>query len=260
MVLTSAEIRSNEFRALTQPSIPSIPATNDELVEMQDYISDILQVMSLSPDTIISAADKAVTDQLDVTTTATVELRITIPDGINSNYFFQVYRSSVAQATGANSFEDIVPSDELQQVYEAFPTPAELQAGEIIIEDVTPDAFRGANLYTNATTGEGILQANEPPPFAKDINRYRNSVFYANTRTNHAMSLNLLGVQQMINDYDNSIIPKITISNGDVTNTYSFITGQQEITEITTVADVADSLNSKYFLIDSVENKFYVLS
>jgi hypothetical protein len=258
VVLTSAEIHYNEFRSLTEPSIPSIPATHDELVEMQDYISDILLVMSLTPDTIISAADKVNTDELDVTTTATVELRITIPDGINSNYFYQVYRSSVAQATGVNSFEDIVPSDELQQVYEAFPTEAELEAGEIIIEDVTPDAFRGANLYTNASTGEGILQANEPPPFAKDINRYRNSVFYANTRTNHAMSLNLLGVQQMISDYDNGDIPKITISNGEVTNTYSFITGQQEITEITTVADVADSLNSKYFLIDSVENQFYV--
>jgi hypothetical protein len=258
VALSSAEIRSNEFRTLTQPSIPSIPPTNDELVEMQDYISDILLVMSQTPDTIISAADKVVTDELDVTTTSTVQLRITIPDGINSDYFFQVYRSSVAQATGANSFEDVIPSDELQQVYEAFPTVAELEAGQIVFEDVTPDAFRGANLYTNASTGEGILQANEPPPFAKDINRYRNSVFYANTRTNHAMSLNLLGVQQMINDYDLGTIPKITISNGDITNTYSFITGQQEITEITTVADVANSLNSKYFLIDSVENSFYV--
>lgn len=258
VVTSSAEIRYNEFRSLEQPDVPSTPATHDELVEMQDYISDILLVMSLTPSTIISAADKVNTDELDVTTTATVQLRITIPDGINSNYFFQVYRSSVAQATGVNSFEDVVPSDELQQVYEAFPTAAELAAGEIIVEDVTPDAFRGANLYTNASTGEGILQANEPPPFAKDINRYRNSVFYANTRTNHSMSLNLLGVQQMINDFDNSIIPKITISNGEITNTYSFITGQQEITEVTTVADVANSLNSKYFLIDSVENKFYV--
>lgn len=258
VTLTSAEIHYYEFRNLQEPSVPSLPATNDELVEMQDYISDILLVMSLTPDTIISATDKTVTDQLDVTTTSTVELRITIPDGINSNYFFQVYRSPVAQATGANSFEDVIPSDELQQVYEAFPTTEELEAGEITIEDVTPDAFRGANLYTNASTGEGILQANEPPPFAKDINRYRNSVFYANTRTNHSMSLNLLGVQQMIEDYDLGEIPKITISNGDTTNTYSFITGQQEITEIETVADVADSLNSTYFLIDSVENQFYV--
>lgn len=258
VVLASAEIRYNEFRALTQPSSPSIPATNAQLVEQQDYISSILQIISETPTTIVSAADKLITDELDVTTTATVQLRITIPDGIDSDYFFQVYRSSVAQATGANSFEDVIPNDELQQVYEAFPTTAELAASEIIVEDVTPDAFRGANLYINASTGEGILQANEPPPFAKDINRYRNSVFYANTRTNHSLALNLLGVQQMIDDYDLSITPKITISNGDITNTYSFIVGQQEITQITTIADVANSLNSDYFLIDSVDNSYYV--
>lgn len=255
---TSAEIRSNEFRSLTEPLNITLPATNDQLVSMQEYILDILQILSDAPDAIVSASDKTSIDQLDVTTTSTVELRITIPDGIDSKYFYQVYRSPVSQATGVNSFEDLIPSDELQLVYEAYLTPEEIEAGEITIEDVTPDAFRGANLYTNASTGEGILQANEPPPFAKDINRYRNSVFYANTRTNHSMILSLLGVQQMINDYDNSIIPKITISNGDVTNTYSFITGQQEIVEIQTVADVADSLNSKYFLIDSVEESFYV--
>lgn len=258
VTLTSAEIHYNEFRSITQPSEPSLPATNAELIELQDYISDILTAMSLTPATIISAADKVVTDELDVTTTANVELTITVPDGINSNYFYQVYRSPVASATGAASFEDVVPSDELQLVYEAYPTVPELEAREITIVDITPDAFRGANLYTNASTGEGILQANEPPPFAKDINRYRNSVFYANTRTNHSMSLNLLGVQQMIADYDLGTIPKISISNGDVTNTYSFITGQQEIVEITTVADVANSLNSKYFLIDSVDNSYYV--
>lgn len=258
VVLTSAEIRFNEFRSITQPSEPSVPATNDELVEQQTFISEILTIMSLTPDTIISAADKVTTDELDVTTTSTVELTITIPDGIDDNYFFQVYRSSVSQATGAASFEDVVPNDELQLVYEAFPTDAERAAGQIVFEDITPDAFRGANLYTNASTGEGILQANEQPPFAKDINRYKNSVFYANTRTTHSMALNLLGITQMIADFDLGTTPQITISNGEITNTYNFITGQQEITEITTVADVADSLNSKYFLINSVSGAFYV--
>lgn len=258
VVLSSAEIRYNEFRSLTQPSVPSVPVTNAQLVEQQNYLSDILLELSLAPTTIVNSTDATTLGALDVTTTATVQLRITIPDGIDSNYFYQIYRSSVAQATGASNFDDVEPSDELQLVYEAFPTVAELTANEIIVTDITPDAFRGANLYTNASTGEGILQANEPPPFAKDINRYRNSVFYANTRTNHSMQLNLLGVTQMIADYDLGTTPKITTSNGTTTNTYSFITGQQEITSITTVADVANSLNSTYFLIDSVENAYYV--
>jgi predicted RNA-binding protein with TRAM domain len=225
---------------------------------MQEYISDIIDRLSDEPDAIISAADQVSIESLDITTTATVEIDITIPDGVDSRYFFQVYRSSVAQATGAGSFEDVVPSDELQLVYEAYPTPAELAVQEVSFVDSTPDDFRGANLYTNASTGEGILQANDIPPFAKDINRYRNSIFYANTRTLHRMPLNLLGVPRMIEDYDNGDTPKVTITDGETTNTYSFVVGQQEITEIETVADVAGSLNSTFFYIDSVDNKYYV--
>ncbi len=259
VVLTSAEIHSNEFRALTQPSEPSIPATNDELVSQQDYISDILLTLSLAPDTIISASDMLAVDGLDVTTTSTVRLTITIPDGINSNYFYQIYRSSVAQATGANSFDDVVPSDELQQVYEAFPTAEELEDREIVVEDITPDAFRGANLYTNASTGEGILQANDIPPFAKDINRYRNSVFYANTRTLQRMDLNLLGVSALLDAYLFSPEkPTLTIASESSSNTYKLIGGQQAVYNISTSADVANSLDGKYFLLNSLTTQYYV--
>lgn len=258
VTLASPTIRYNEFRSITQPAAPSIPATNQELVDIQTYLEDILVELSAQPVTIISASDMPDIQNLDVTTSSTVRLTITIPQGINSNYFYQVYRSSVSQATGAASFEDVVPSDELQLVYEAFPTPEEIEAGQIVLEDVTPDAFRGANLYTNNSTGEGILQSNDPPPFAKDINRYRNSVFYANTRTVQSTSLNLLGITNMIADFDAGEIPKVTITNGTVTNTYNFITGQQEITEVTTVADVANSLNSKYFLLNSLDTGYYV--
>lgn len=256
--LSSATINWNEYRSIPRPVAPILPASNQSLVDIQGYIEDIIDRLSDEPATIISTADQSFVEVLDVTTTATVNLSITIPNGINSNYFVQVYRSSIAQALGAASFDDVVPSDELQLVYEAFPTPAELEAGQLSFEDVTPDDFRGANLYTNAATGEGILQANDIPPFAKDITRYRNSTFYANTRTQHRLFLSLLGVVQMISDFDNSIVPTVTVSNSNTTNTYRFIVGRQEITEIVTVADVANSLNSKYLLLDSVQTKYYI--
>jgi len=258
VVLASPTVYSNEFRSLTEPDTISSPPTNSELVSLQDYFVEILTLLTDEPTTIVSATDNATLSLLDITTTATVELTITIPDGIDSNYFFQVYRSSVAQATGAASFEDVVPSDELQLVYEAYPTPAELTAREVVVEDVTPDEFRGANLYTNAGTGEGILQANDIPPFAKDINRYRNSVFYANTRTLQRATLNLLGVIQMIEDYDNGTTPRVTIANGFSSSTYSFIVGVQEVTEVTTVADVADSLDGTYFTATSPLDSYYI--
>jgi len=258
VTLASATINSNEYRSITPPISPDLPATNDQLLELQGYIEDILDRFQEEPDTIISASDKTDLNNLDITTTSTVQVTVTIPEGIDSRYFLQLYRSSIAQAVEAATFEDIFPSDEMQLVYEAYPTPAELAAMTMTFTDITPDDFRGANLYTNEATGEGILQANDIPPFAKDINRYRNSTFYANTRTQHRLLLSLLGVTEMITDYDNSITPQITISNGDVSTTYDFVVGQQEITEIITVADVTNSLNSKYFLIDSVTTPYYV--
>jgi hypothetical protein len=258
VTLTSATINSNEFRALAQPDEPFIPATNDDLVQLQDYLDEMIQLLQEEPVTIIAAGtDQDSIADLDITTTTTVELTFSIPEIVatDSNYFYQIYRSAVFPATGASSLEDIFPDDELQLVYEDYPTVSQLEAGQITIQDITPDDFRGENLYTNGTD-EGILQGNDEPPFAKDITRYRNSLFYANTRTKQRLALNLLGVQQMITDYDDNITPKITISNGTTTNTYQFVTGQQEETDVTTVADVADSLNGKAFKISSTKNNY----
>lgn len=252
VTISSGQIRSNIFRDLVEPSEPNIPATNADLVEIQDYMDGIiLNLQELNTFIINSGADADAVATLDITTTATVDLSFTIPEEIltDTAYFYQIYRSAIAQAVDATVLADISPNDELQLVYEDYPTPAQLAVLQIEIEDVTPEDFRGANLYTNASTGEGIANSNDQPPFAKDINRYRNSVFYSNTRTKQRLSLNLLGVQKMIDDYDLGDTPKITITNGTITNTYEFVTGQQEITTIEPVADVANSLNSKYFLL-----------
>lgn len=116
-----------------------------------------------------------------------VDLTIYIPDGITTSYFYQVYRSSLS--SGAT----IVANDELQLVYELFPTSAEIASGSISLSDVTPETLKGATIYT-AATQEGIAQANEPPPLAKDVTFYKNVALYANTKTRHRKYLTLLGV------------------------------------------------------------------
>lgn len=259
VTITSGEIISNEFRSIPEPIEPAIPYVNNDLVAMQQYFEAILDTIAGLPTTVVSATDANKFDSVDITTSATVDLSFTIPQDIDSSYFYQVYRSATARATDATNIQDIVPNDELRLVYEAYPTPQELFDGVIEFEDVTPDDFLGENLYTNASTGEGILAANDQPPFAKDITRYKNTLFYANTRSKHRLSLNLLGVSQMIADYDLGNIPKITITNGDITNTYKFVVGQQEIFEIATVADVADSLHNKAFLLDTPSKKYAVV-
>ena len=253
--VTGSSIVSNEFRAITQPPTVAIPPVHLDNLDIQAYFSSILTKLRTMPDAIISAADQTLLDSVDITTTANVELTIAIPQSIDSRYFYQVYRSSIFTASDAISISDITPNDELQLVYEAYPTSAELSAGTLTVTDITPDDFKGANLYTNNSTGEGITQSNEIPPFATDINRYRNVVFYANTRTKHSLLFNLLGVQSMITDFDAGTTPAITIATATGSNTYTFVTGLQEITTIQTVADVANSLNNKYFLINAATGK-----
>jgi hypothetical protein len=199
-------------------------------------------------------------DILSVTTASTVILNITVSEGVTTDYFYQVYRSSIVTADGVVVLQDLAPGDELQLVYEAYPTQTEIDNREVIVEDITPDAFRGANLYTNASTGEGIAQSNDVPPFAKDINRFKNSIFFANTRTRHRLSLNLLGVTGMIEDANNGNPPQVVISDSAHSNTYTFVVGVKELYEITCVADVAGSLAGKYFYINSANNtnKYYV--
>lgn len=258
--ITSTTIVGYDFRSITPPVTPAIPATDADLVSQQDYLINIINRLQTYPTTgtppIISAYSQAnYITFLTTTNTANVDLDITIPQNVTPNYFFQIYRSPIISATDVAVLSNLVPSDELQLVYEAFPTAAELIAGVIHVTDITPDSFAGASLYTNEASGEGITQANDIPPFALDINRFKNTVFYANTRTKYRELLSLLGVSKMITDFENGIIPQLTISDGIISNTYSFVEGVNQVTQVTMVADVSDSLNGKYFLINSAENE-----
>jgi hypothetical protein len=228
------------------------PANNNQLATMQDVLGRILERLKEEPAVIIdTTAKNNFILPLQTTTSTNVTLQFTIPDSVTTSNFYQVYRSSIVEATGVVVLSDLTPNDELQLVYEGFPTDQEILDQYITFTDITPDAFRGANLYTNAATGEGILQANDIPPACSDINTFKNYTFYANTRTRHRYSLNMLGIQPLLNEVTAGRTPRITIADNNITATYSFVVGVKEITSITCVADVADNLNGKYFLLNS---------
>lgn len=244
-------IFSNTYRSIVEPVAQDTPPTAAELQELQDYVTFIIEALIAEPNAVIDTTVAATyIDVLDVTTSSNVQLTVTIPEDINSNYFVQIYRSAIFTATDTQVLStDVFPNDELQLVYEAYPTSAEISAGEMSIIDVVPDAFRGANLYTNASTGEGILQANDVPPFAKDINVFKNSVFYANTHTRQRMDLSLLGVQSMITDALSGTVPTFTVATETGFNTYTFVIGVSEVISITTGAgsSLAASGTASYF-------------
>lgn len=191
---------------------------------------------------------------------ANVNLQFAIPQSITSEYFYQVYRSAVFTATGNLTLEDIDPGDELQLVIEDYPTSTELTNGVINVTDLAPEDFRqgGLPLYTNPSSGDGIQQANEPPPKAKDITMYQNTLFYANTETRARTTIALLGVENFV-----SGTSSITIDdNINPAQTYTFV-GQKEKTRYdftSYTGTIPADLNGKYFLMNSSSDnrKYYV--
>jgi hypothetical protein len=116
-----------------------------------------------------------------------VSVTLYIPDNVLEGYFFQAYRSAIVD-------KNIVPSDDLQLVYEGVATSTDVNInGYVTFTDITPDDLRGAALYTNPTQ-EGILQANEEPPCAIDICTFKNMTFYGNTKSKQNIFITLIAV------------------------------------------------------------------
>lgn len=116
-----------------------------------------------------------------------VDITFTIPDGITTSHFFQIYRSA------ASSGATVVPNDELALVYEASPTAGEITAKEVLVNDITPENLRGAALYTNASQ-QGLDQSNYTPPIAQDMTVFKNHTFYANTISKQNRTITLVSV------------------------------------------------------------------
>lgn len=149
---------------------------------------------------------------------ANCDLTLILPSDINENYFVQAYRTGIISAIEGLDLDDIDPGDESNIVYEKAVTSTDIAAGELTFTDTTPESFRasGAPLYTNEITGEGILQSNDPPPIALDMALFRNSMFYANTKSAHRAEFNILSVDNFVND-----TTRIVIGNSTITRYYT---------------------------------------
>lgn len=260
----STQIFSNNYRNIVKTGddvftqdleglVISIPATSEDLRIIHNTLNRIVNRLKNELNGVIpSGLQSQYITPFIITENANVELAITIPTDLPDYYFVQVYRTRIftaesIQSLGSGGGIPVEPDDEMRLVFEQFPSPAEIAAGELIFLDNYPEdlVLNNTNLYTNPVTGEGILQANNPPPFAKDINRFKNTVFYANTRTKHRITpFQLLGVSQIAPD------SKITIASIAGSDTYTFVQGVQEVTSITaTTVALAD--NGEYFILRS---------
>lgn len=202
--------------------------------------------------TVASTIDGSITEG----STANSLITFTIPSGITNKHFYQIFRTAAISVTeGINELSDLDPGEEYNQVYEAGITTTDISNGEITVEDITTETFRlsGLPLYTNPITGQGILQSNSRPPLAKDIALFRNSMFYANTKLNHRLEINILSVDDIVSGFTEFII-----GNNDGIYTYTFV-GTPESTVIT--ADTfANTTNGGYIEINSSndERGYYI--
>lgn len=201
----------------------------------------------------VAVTDLKVTKVFDGSITegisANAELEFSLPGEITTDYFYQVYRTSVVTVTPGVTLSDIDPGDEMNLIIETPITALDISAGTITLVDNTPEGFRqvGAFLYTNPVTGGGILSANERPPIATDVAMFRNSVFYANTKDIHRLEMSILSVDNFV-----SGSTKLTVAKGDKLTEYTFV-GDVEVTEFT-VLPKSQTVAGSYIEINSAED------
>ncbi len=188
------------------------------------------------------------------TDSANVDLTFQIPPQItaaDTQYFYRIYRTAIVQTSIGVTLINLDPGDEMNLVIQDVPTSSQFTARAVTVTDNVPEAFRknGSLLYTNPVSGEGILQSNYPPPIAKDINLFQNTVFYANTQTIQQLNLALLSVENLI-----SGTSSITIDG----QLYLFV-GTPEIQSLTFNTQAATT-DGGYWLINSASDarKYFV--
>lgn len=177
-------------------------------------------------------------DDVDVTTT--------IPAGVTTDWFYQLYRSSQVDQSGG----DVQPNDELQLVFEGNPTAGEITAKTLTINDIVPDALRGATIYT-AATQEGLAFQNERPPMSQDIAPFRDVVFFSNTTSKHRYYLTLTAVGGT-----NGIANADTIYIGGITYTAA---GTETVAtpdfKVTTAGSASQNIKDTMFSLVRVINR-----
>lgn len=110
-----------------------------------------------------------------------------LPPGLDDSYFIQVWRSSQVLTPAE-------PDDDLRLVYERNLNASECTNLVCLITDVVPDELRGEFLYTNPNSGEGIQQANHPPPLAEEIALHKDRLWLGRTTQPYEFNFKIIAI------------------------------------------------------------------
>lgn len=163
----------------TGATVATVPGNNTTAYRVLWGIKDANKNLILGAPSQISQISNA------TAATAAVLVNFSVPAGITTSHFYQIYRSAAVPLT-------VTPNDEGQLVYEGNPVPADITYGQLTVVDIVPDALRGATIYT-AQSEEGLANENAPAPLANDLAVFRECLFFGNTSTLQSYDLTLLG-------------------------------------------------------------------
>ena len=124
---------------------------------------------------------------------------------LGESYVLSVYRTSQSVDLSTEPLEDYA------LIYEANLTSTDIVNGYVDVTDVTPDALRGSALPENPTIN-GILSANEPPPFAYEVVSWKGCLVGFNIRLRERIEFRILAVggSEGIQDGDTLVISRDT--------------------------------------------------
>ncbi len=120
-----------------------------------------------------------------------VDLTLYLPSECAVGDVVEFYRTAQYATTSTD-----LAGDEMALVYQVALATADISAGYITFTDSITDALRGAALYTSPSQ-EGIAQANDRPPLARDIASYKSFMFFANTQTKQRLFITLVGTSSL---------------------------------------------------------------
>lgn len=171
---------------------------------------------------------------------------IDIGEGV---YFYQIYRTAIFSQDPIA----IDPGNEMNLVFEEFPTAGELSAGLISnIQDTYPEDLRAANtpLYSNPSSGEGSQQINDKPPFARDIEIYKDYTFYSDLVYRQQLTIQLLATNDLVN-----LVSYVRIYSSPTDYNQYMFRGNKEGYVLTFTGVTKAGLASKYFRLFSARNE-----
>lgn len=121
-----------------------------------------------------------------------VTLTFTVPQGLTTDYFYQIYRTAQTVYSATPSL-NVPPGAEPQLAIQQQLVAGDISTLSVTYTDITPDALLGAALYTNPSQ-QGALQTNDRPPLCADMCVFSQMMFYANCQTLQSVVINLISV------------------------------------------------------------------